>query len=74
MESGKAWWQSRGVWGGLVAAGAGLAGAVWGVSLSAEEQAHLVDLIVPVVSSVSAVAGGVIAVVGRMRAKRRIGA
>ena len=70
----KPWWASRGVWGGIVAALAGIAGAVWGVTLTAEEQAHLVDLIVPAVSAVSAVVGGVTAIIGRIKANKTIGA
>jgi len=69
----KRWWMSRGVWGGIVAAAAGIAGAVWGVTLTADEQAHMVDLIVPLASAGSAVAGGIAAIVGRVRAKKRIG-
>jgi hypothetical protein len=67
MIAAKAWWMSRGVWGGVVAALAGLAG-IWGYSIPAEDQARVVELIVAIVSAV----GGVVAVVGRAMAKRPI--
>lgn len=63
----KAWWASRGVWGGIVAALAGLAG-IWGYSIPAEDQGRVVELIVAIVSA----GGGVVAVVGRAVAKRPI--
>lgn len=73
MEN-KPWWASRGVWGGIVAILAGIAGAAWGVTLSAEDQAHMVDLIVPLATAISAIVGGVTAIIGRFKAKKQIGA
>ncbi len=67
MMAEKAWWASRGVWGGIVAALAGLAG-IWGYSIPAEDQGRVVELIVAIVSA----GGGVVAVVGRAVAKRPI--
>lgn len=63
----KSWWQSRTVWGGLVAAGAGIAG-VFDISLPPEEQDQIVDLVLALTSAL----GGLVAVVGRIKAERKI--
>jgi len=68
---GKAWWASRGIWGGIVAIAAGIAG-FWGVTISPEDQAHLTDLVVLAVSALGAVIGGIMAVIGRKAAKKPI--
>lgn len=64
LEIEKPWWQSRSVWGGVVAAGAGIAGALgyhFDVALTTE-----------LVTSVAGAVGGVLAIVGRIRATRPI--
>ncbi len=70
MDSGKAWWASRGVWGGVVAAFAGVAG-LFGITLDAAAQAHVVDAILATCSALSAL-GGVLAIIGRLRAQKTI--
>jgi hypothetical protein len=59
---------SRAVWGGVVAILAGGAGLL-GYAVSPEDAGALTDLI----SSGAAVIGGMLAIIGRIRATRRIG-
>jgi len=64
----KPWWQSRGVWGagaGIIASLAGLAG----IALDEQDRALLVDAAV----LASTLAGSVLALWGRIAAKRPIG-
>jgi len=68
MNNPKPWYLSRGVVGGLVAAVLPLLG-LFGVSLSAEDQLQLVNVIVALATSVA----GVVAIVGRLKADRPIG-
>ena len=68
MNGTKAWWQSRAVWGGLVAALAGI-GGLFGLNLDETSQGMIVDVAV----QMATVAGALIAVIGRVRASKRIG-
>lgn len=63
----KQWWRSRGVWGGVVAMLAGIAAAL-GYSLSEGVQADIVELIL----GIAGVAGGGLAVWGRIKAETKI--
>lgn len=63
----KPWWASKGVWGGVVAAAAGLAG-LWGVTVGPAEVEQIVTLFTAVTSAVA----GLVAVWGRIRASRRL--
>ncbi len=63
----KIWWKSRGVWGGVVAMLAGIAAAL-GYSLSEGVQADIVELIL----GIAGVAGGGLAVWGRIKAETKI--
>lgn len=63
-EPSKPWWQSRGVWGSFVAVGAGVMNAVANIDLTQPIQAELVDIFV----SGGTIVGGVIALIGRIRA------
>jgi hypothetical protein len=67
LTPAKPWYASRGVWGGLVAAGAGIAG-VLGYAVTPTEQAAVLELVV----AVGGVAGGMVAMLGRVKAKRVI--
>lgn len=69
MNDSKAWWQSKGVWGGLVAFAAAVIGPLVGVSLDAIEQGEAVDIIV----AATGIGGSVLAFIGRIRAKAKIG-
>jgi len=60
---GKKWYQSKAVWGGLIAVAAAIAGA-FGYAVSPEEQASLVEALVAIGGGV----GGVLAVYGRVKA------
>lgn len=67
MDS-KPWWQSKTIWGGIVTAVAAVLG-IWGVAVSPEDQAQLVDTITLVAAGI----GGVVAIIGRLAAKKQIG-
>ena len=67
MPETKPWYASRGVWGGLVAAGAGIAG-VLGYTITPSDQAAVLELVVAVGGAV----GGMVAMLGRVQAKRVI--
>lgn len=67
MET-KKWWESKAVWGGIVAVLAGGAG-LFGVSLGAEDQAQVVDAVLAIASAV----GGLLAVYGRVKADTKVG-
>ncbi|MBN9054554.1 MAG: hypothetical protein BGO06_04275 [Shinella sp. 65-6] len=67
MNDVKAWYQSRTVWGALIAILASLAHAI-GVEVTAGDQAELADLLVAAVGA----AGGLMALVGRILASRRV--
>jgi len=68
MSGNKAWWQSRAVWGGLVAALAGI-GGLFGMNLDEVSQGMVVDVAV----QMATVAGALFAVIGRVRATKKIG-
>jgi hypothetical protein len=69
VETGfKCWYQSRAMWGGLVALGGGIAG-LYGYNITPEDQKTLIELL----TALSAAIGGVVAIVGRIRAKHPIG-
>ena len=67
MTGEKAWYQSKTVWGGLVAAGAAVAGA-FGIDLGAEAQGQIVQNVTALAGAV----GGIVAVIGRVTAKDTI--
>jgi hypothetical protein len=68
LIEGKAWYLSKGVWGGIVAALAGVASLLLNVSWTDIAQNQLVDLLV----SLGSLIGGVLAVLGRLFATRKI--
>ncbi len=67
MNGTKVWWQSKSVWGSIVALGAGAA-TLAGLKLDAALQDQLADLIVGVAN----VAGGLLAWYGRARAQNAL--
>ncbi|MHB8122576.1 MAG: hypothetical protein ACYDG4_10525 [Desulfuromonadaceae bacterium] len=68
MEDNKAWWQSKAVWGGLVALGSAVAGA-FGIYVEAQTQAQIVDYVIVGAGAV----GGLFAIYGRLKANKTIG-
>jgi hypothetical protein len=66
MET-KKWFESIGVWGGIVALIAGIAGG-FGYAVGPEEQAAIATAITALASAI----GGAIAIYGRMKAKTTI--
>jgi len=65
----KPWWQSKAVWGGILAAVAGIIATVSDKPLPPDE----VETLANSIPEVLAIIGGIIAVVGRIRAQRKIG-
>ena len=63
----KKWYQSRAVWGGIVASAAGIA-AAFGHEIAPEHQEALVQAMVGIAGSV----GGLLAIYGRIKADRPI--
>ncbi|MDO6966808.1 hypothetical protein [Rhizobium alvei] len=68
MEEIKAWYQSRAVWGALVAILAGVL-QMAGLSLDAAGQAQLTDSVLALVGIV----GGLLALYGRLKATAALG-
>jgi hypothetical protein len=68
MDDSKPWWQSNGVWGGIVAVVAVILG-FFGYEIGGELQGELVEAITGAVAIVGALWG----IIGRVRASKRIG-
>ena len=67
MDVTKAWFQSKTVWGALIAIGASLLQMV-GITLAADVQADLADIAV----TTAGVVGGLLAIYGRVTAEAGI--
>jgi hypothetical protein len=65
----KCWYQSRAIWGALIAIAAGIAG-MYGYHITPQDQQTLIELL----SALTSAAGGLIALVGRILATHQIGA
>lgn len=68
MDGMKAWYQSKTVWGALIAVGASLL-QIMGAEVDVGTQGALADLAVTTVGAI----GGLIAIYGRIAAKNEIG-
>lgn len=69
MEDVKSWLASRAVWGGIIAVLSALAG-LFGYTVAETDQVALVEAI----AGIGAAVGGVIAIWGRIKATKKIGA
>lgn len=67
VAEGKSWYQSKGVWGGVVAVVAGAAGLL-GMAISPEDQ----ELIVQGAMAIGSAIGGLLSVYGRITAADKI--
>lgn len=67
MDDNKVWWQSKSVWGSIVAVLAGVAGA-FGLNIDGAGQEIIATSIVGIVGAV----GGLIALWGRIRADKKL--
>lgn len=63
----KVWWQSKGVWGSLIAVAAGIAGA-FGFNIDSAGQEVIASSVVAIAGAV----GGLIALWGRIRAEKKL--
>ena len=68
MEDAKPWYRSRTIWASLVTVAAALA-ALSGIAVSEADQALLTETILQAVTAI----GGIVALIGRLVAKSRIG-
>lgn len=68
MEENKSWWQSKTVWGGIIAFAAGIAG-VFGIAVPEAVQGDIAEHVTALASAL----GGLIAVYGRIKAERKVG-
>lgn len=68
MDEAKPWYRSRTIWASLVTVAAALA-ALSGIAVSEADQALLTETILQAVTAI----GGLVALVGRLVAKSRIG-
>lgn len=68
MEQAKPWFKSRTIWASLVTVLAAL-GALFGIKVGAAEQTVLTETILQTVTAI----GAIVAIVGRVVAKSRIG-
>lgn len=68
MDNNKSWWQSKTVWGGVIALVAGILG-IFGYNLVETDQAELVEI----GSGVAVVLGSLISIFGRVKASKSIG-
>jgi hypothetical protein len=64
----KPWYQSKGIWGAIVAVVAPLIGLASGYTIDNDQQAFIVE----VVSNLAAAVGGVLAFIGRKNATKEI--
>ena len=68
MNDNKLWWQSKAVWGGIIALLSAIAGA-FGYAVSADDQSALSDIALTIGGAV----GGLLAIYGRTKASKRVG-
>ncbi len=67
MEGTKSWYQSLGMWGGIITLLA-VVGTIFGFSISAEDQVTATTLAVTIATTI----GGIFNLVGRIRASKKI--
>jgi len=67
MEDMKTWYQSRTVWGALIALTASALQAT-GIHLNAQDQSQIVDAVL----ALSGAFGGLLAIYGRIKAEKRL--
>ncbi len=68
MNSSKAWYQSRTIWGALIAIAASI-GSTFGLMISEQEQAVISEAILQITGAI----GAFIALYGRLKAEQRVG-
>lgn len=68
MNDIKPWYQSKAIWGALIAVGSSVVNAS-GVDLGVDDQGQLADAAVTLAGTI----GGLVALYGRVSAKNRIG-
>ena len=69
MDGLKGALSSKGVWGGILAAGGAVAGLIFGVTITDVDTQELAEF----ASGIAAAVGGIIAIIGRIVATKKIG-
>jgi len=67
----KPWYQSKTVWGGIIAVAAGIL-SVFGKNISPEMQQFMTDQAVQIATGIAAAVGGVLAIYGRIKAQGKL--
>ena len=71
MNGEEKWYQSRAIWGAILLFAAFI--LTWfGVTISPEEQATAIDLVVAVATPMGALVAFILAIVGRVKATKKI--
>ncbi len=65
----KSWYQSTGVWGGIIAVAAPIIASIFHVTISSEDTLQIVNIL----TAAADLVGGALAIYGRVRATRQIG-
>lgn len=68
MDETKNWWESSGVWGGIIAAASPVLGVLLHITILPADQGALAAAIAALASGI----GGIVAVIGRVRATATI--
>lgn len=74
MYDAKPWYQSSGIWGGLIAVIAPVAG-YFGYAFTADDAKALADGVTQLIvagSGMASIGGGILAIIGRVRASKKI--
>lgn len=70
MET-KKWYQSKAVWGGIIAVASGVLG-IFGKQIDPATQEFLSQSAVEIATTITTIVGGILAIYGRMRANKVI--
>lgn len=73
MEETKAWYESKGVWGGLIAMLASICAMLFGVKIDQGTQQQMVNSLVVIAPNAVALIGAILAIYGRIKANSKIG-
>jgi len=72
MKDTKGWYQSKTIWGAIISIVATLISILTHKTISPETQQVIVNQIVNIATAVAAIAGGIMAIVGRLKADKII--
>lgn len=73
MIDDKAWYMSKGVWGGVIAFLGVIATRFFGIQINADDQIIITNYLVTGIGQGAAMIGGLLAIWGRIKATKKIG-